>query len=1257
MKLLFTYILVLISSCLISQQAGFKFLQNKNQWPENITYKAELKNGELYLEKDGFLFNFYDEKIMDRLLANHYDKSKTPKKPSLDQHAYKVNFINMNKNCTIKHNQPTKEYYNYFIGKDPSVWASNVKGYHQITYSNLYNGIDLKLYSKFFNLKYDLIIKPGTNPKVIKFNYEGIEDVSIKNGRIHIQTSVNHIIEDKPFAFQIINNKKVKVACEYQLKNNTISYLFPDGYNKKIPLIIDPTLIFSTYSGSFSNNFGYSATFDSKGFLYSGSSVFGNQYPVTLGAYNTTWNGGIVDIGISKFDTSGTFLIYSTYLGGSSDEVPHSLIVNSFDELFILGTTSSLDFATTSSAYDTSFNGGVPNNLANGLGVNFTNGSDIFVSHLNANGTNLMGSTFIGGSNNDGLNSTSDIASNNTLRYNYADEMRGEIEIDDNNNIYIASCTQSTDFPVTTNSFQTSFGGGDIDGCIIKLDNNLENIIWSSYLGGDLHDANYSLALDPNQDIYVTGGTSSTTFPSSLNSIYTNNQGGRSDGFVSHLSSNGQQILNSTYFGSSTYDQSYFVETDRNGNVYLLGQTEIQDSTFIKNAGWSIAGSGQFISKLSPNLDSIFYSTVFGSGNGINISPTAFLVDLCNKIYLAGWGGSVNNLGLLDNNAGSTNNMPITTDAFQDTTDGSDFYIMVLEDDASGIVYGSYFGGNSSSEHVDGGTSRFDRKGKVYQAVCAGCGGNSDLPIQPAGAVSPTNNSNCNLGVFKMEFDLPFVLADFDTPPLGCEPFTYSFNNTSIFQNNSVFEWDFGDGNSSNNANPSHTFTQSGTYTVKLIVSDTATCNFGDTITKEIIVMGDTSYTLQTLEICPGESQQIGFLPNADTSITYSWFPAIDLSNDSISNPFSDVISTTTYSLFISNGTCVDTAFQTVQVNTPLLNIPNDTVLCDGGNSINLEANSFGTSSEFIWSMDPSFSDTINSSLSDSVITVSPNTTTSYYIQTNNNGCYISDTIIIEVSIGNVSISSDSLQCIGDSILAIAETSTNIDSLNVEFAPLNFALNNVFNDSVWFTILNDTYVSVTVFDTITGCTQKDSIWITLDSLPIITPIVTADFLVISPGNSTNLYVTPNGYSYEWSPINSLSNSTAQNPIASPLTNTTYNVNITNGYCEKNDSITILVNELTCGPPEIFIPNAFSPNKDNSNDLLKVRGNYISKENFVFRVFNRIGNLVFETTDPTQGWDGNFKDKPCDPGVFVYYLSLDCLDGQTYFKKGNITLLK
>ena len=242
--------------------------------------------------------------------------------------------------------------------------------------------------------------------------------------------------------------------------------------------------------------------------------------------------------------------------------------------------------------------------------------------------------------------------------------------------------------------------------------------------------------------------------------------------------------------------------------------------------------------------------------------------------------------------------MPITADAFQNSTDGSDFYIMVLEDDASGLVYGSYFGGAVSSEHVDGGTSRFDRKGKVYQAICASCGGSSDLPIEPINALSPTNNSNCNLGVFKMDFNLPVVLADFEIPPIGCEPFTYTFNNTSIYQSNTNYFWDFGDNNTSNAFNPTHTFSSAGSYQVSLILQDTATCNLGDTITQNIIILGDTSYQLNDINICPGETQQIGLLPNPNSTINYSWSPSLFLTDTAVSNPFCEPLTNTTYTLF-----------------------------------------------------------------------------------------------------------------------------------------------------------------------------------------------------------------------------------------------------------------------------------------------------------------------------------------------------------------------
>ena len=681
----------------------------------------------------------------------------------------------------------------------------------------------------------------------------------------------------------------------------------------------------------------------------------------------------------------------------------------------------------------------------------------------------------------------------------------------------------------------------------------------------------------------------------------------------------------------------------------------------INNALWSNPGSGQFVSKLYNNLNDIYYSTVFGSGNGVNISPTAFLVDLCNKMYLSGWGGSVNNLSFLDNNAGYTNNMPISNDAYQNSsTDSSDFYIIVIEDDASGFIYGSYFGGDQSSEHVDGGTSRFDRKGKIYQAVCAGCGNNDDFPIYPSGAVSSTNNSpNCNLGVFKMEFELPYVLADFEQPPLGCEPMTHNFINTSVVQNNSSFIWDFGDGNTSTQANPSHTFQESGTYQVQLIIRDTATCNFGDTIIKNIIVIGDSSYYLNDITICQGENQQIGILPNPDTNFSYNWSPNVGISNSIVSNPFADPSQTTNYTLLISNGICVDTAFQKVIVNSPTISIDSSFVLCDHNDIIELNANSLGTANEFIWADNSSLTNVINSNTSDSIIEVSPNEDSWYYISVINNGCSYKDSVFIDVPIGDLNINGDSILCIGDSLLITAEADQNQDFIYFEFYPDSISIGNNQNDSVWFQLYTNQYINVKALDSISGCQLFDSIFIVVDILPSTNILTSADFTVISPGSSTQLHVEPNGYQYQWEPSSSIDDPYSQNPIASPIITTTYMVNISSENCAKSDSITIEVKELTCGPPDVFIPNAFSPNNDGNNDTLIVRGKYISSENFEFKIFDRLGNIVFKTNNQYKGWSGDFleSNKKCDPGVFVYYLKLDCLDGQKFFKKGNITLLK
>ena len=258
------------------------------------------------------------------------------------------------------------------------------------------------------------------------------------------------------------------------------------------------------------------------------------------------------------------------------------------------------------------------------------------------------------------------------------------------------------------------------------MDNQLSSIIWSSYLGGSVDDAIYSLAIDNNDNIYVTGGTNSANFPTTTGAYQNTYQDSiKADAFVTKISSNGAQLLASSYFGTNYYDQSYFVEIGSADAIYLFGQTKSMGSQLINNATYSVAGGGQFVSVFNRDLTNLFRSTVFGTGKGTpDISPTAFLVDVCDKIYIAGWGSNLG--GPL-----STLNLPVTYDAYQSTTDGNDIYLMVLDDSLTGIIYATYYGGSQSNEHVDGGTSRFDKKGIIYQSVCAGCGGNSDFPIEP----------------------------------------------------------------------------------------------------------------------------------------------------------------------------------------------------------------------------------------------------------------------------------------------------------------------------------------------------------------------------------------------------------------------------------------------------------------------------------------------------------------------------------------------
>jgi len=795
--------------------------------PDFVTFTKQFNNGMTYYTKNGFSILLKNKEDNDSFWHHFHRYKMLQHDFSIRYHRFDVEFLGALP-CDIIPEYISPSKYHFYHGKDPSKWHTNLRSYHQITYKNIYRGIDWQIQNGGESVKHNFILSKGADYKAIQMKYNFTEGVRVENEKLMISTSTGIIVEQKPFAFQIIHGDSMIVPCSYQLnKSKNGSYLVSfkiQKYDVEYPLIIDPILVFSTYSGSQGDNFGFTSTYDSKSHLYAGGIVDGGTgtnggpFPVTAGAFQTVYAGGIgqppanlpCDIGINKFDSAGNILLYSTYLGGSRDEYPHSLVVDHLDNLLVMGTSYSPDFPIDSLGYDTSFNGK----------------TDIFVVKLKEDGSEMLAGTFIGGADFDGLNTR-------TLRYNYADDFRGDIVVDTANNVYIASTTQSTNFPLKT-PFQASRSSIQ-DGCVFSLDAQLKNLRFSTYLGGNGDDAMYSVRLY-DTFLYVGGGTASNAMAFSVNGNKNTFTGGRSDGFIAKLNTSGQ-LLNSTYFGTVNYDQIYFLDIDANGQVYAAGQT---DGTIIRSSGtYGKDRSSQFITRFSPNIAVLNLSTTFGNRTfNPEISPSAFLVDKCDNIYFSGWGSPITDGSL---HPLSTKNLQVTSDAIQKTTDEQDFYLLVLSKDARNLLFATYYGGNQTEDHVDGGTSRFDKKGVVYQSVCASCPGPSqhfdDFPVSANVPFKLNASPRCSNATFKIDFQINYeVDAKFIADPtVGCQALRVVFTNQS--KKARQYFWNFGDGSAIDTAkNPVHIYQNPGKYKVFLTSIDSFSCNISEIDSTEIEV-------------------------------------------------------------------------------------------------------------------------------------------------------------------------------------------------------------------------------------------------------------------------------------------------------------------------------------------------------------------------------------------------------------------------------------
>ena len=1159
------------------------FIENKGQWNDQILFKSKFDGGNLWIQQKKMVFHLQDFSATQALHANFKEFDEAPVNRQTVVH---LNFEGANEVTDIEKSEETPNYYNYFLGDDPNKWASEVRGYGEAVLHDLYDGIDLKLIEELEQLKYEFHVKPGIDPNQIILEYSGQDKILIdKKGNLVVHTELGDIIEQKPYAYQIVNGNVREIDCQYILENDKVTFDL-GVYNPNAVLVIDPVLIFATYSGSVSDNFGMTATYGYDGTAYSGGTVFGNAYPMpSVNAFDisgsftvpTNPNYGITDVFISKYSPDGAAMIWSTYLGGGDSfqgsETVQSLICDASNNLYIYGTTSSTDFPI-QGGFQSVFGGGVPGADFLYNGVYFgTAGTDIYIAKISDDGQNLMNSTFIGGSGNDGVNYRTSVVYNNVAAYdsltpNYGDQFRGEIMIDSIGNCIVASCTRSTDFPLES-PFQAT-NAGNQDGVIFKLNSDLSALQWSSYFGGSNNDACYSVKLDLNYNLVFSGGTSSNNLTNTAAGWQPVYGGGKTDGFVMKLSSNGTTITNGSYIGTSNSDQAYFVEVDRVDNIYVLGQSAGGNFPVI-NSVFVNPGSSQFVLKLEPTLVIPISSTVFGNGSpNINISPSAFLVDICGNIYISGWGANILQSSPLSG-------MPVTNDAYQGSPpNGFDFYLLVIERDFTDTLYGTYMGGSSAQEHVDGGTSRFDKNGVVYQSVCGGCGGFSDFPTT-SGAWSNNNlNTNCNNVVFKFDFQL-IPTAEFTVDNnYGCKPFTVTFENFSTSSDS--YLWDFGNGDTTSIIfEPTIVFDSVGVFQVFLYATDS---------------------------IC---------LITDSAEITITVYDSLELSVSS-----------------------------DVSICVPI--------------PIDLTAFTNGTGVEYIWSSSLAFSDTLNSNILDSVFNVTPPGAITYYVNAYNDGCSLIDSVSVNVSSSNLIITANDSICIGDETI-ITANSTNplITFTNFIWSPDSVIISPSNTNSITVNPSVSQYVFVTATSN-TGCVATDSIQIYVGNIPLSAIDATASEYTIPQGAEVTLFGSPSGYNYLWSPSNFVVNANSLSTETTGLEESTlFTFFVTDGICTKSDTVLIKTYEFQCDDGYLFVPNAFTPNGDGENDVLFVRGPAIKK--MVFRIFDRWGELVFESFERPFGWDGKYKGKMMNPDVYDYYLKVTCIDEVESIIKGNFTLIR
>jgi hypothetical protein len=582
---------------------------------------------------------------------------------------------------------------NYFIGNDPTKWQRSVPTYARVRYQNVYPGIDLVYYGSHRQLEYDFALSPGADPNRIQFAITGANQIELDaEGNLVLQTGSGELHFQCPVVYQESQGLRVPVSGTYVVNDPTHVSFHVAQYDTSKPLVIDPVLVYSTYLGGSGDDQPTGIAVDSTGSVYVAGYTDSTDFPLaTLGSLPA----GATHVFVAKLDSTGSNLVYADYLGGNGEDYGYAFVLNSANDVFVTGSTSSSNFPVVNpyqGAYPGSFNA--------------------FLTKISADGSSLLYSTYLGGNG-------SDIPSS--------------VAIDSSSDVLVAGNTTSSNFPVA-NAYQSTISpnqGGVYGnyGFLTKFNPDGSSLVYSTYFSGNSnvaygcgatcwpspYSAINGIAVDGSGNAYAAGITNTYNFPTTQNAYLTTNstQQNATVGFVSQFSGSGA-LDYSTYFyeSSGILTNIDAIAVDGSGSAYVTGAA-FSDGTFpitsttICDPG--VSGSGcsyTFVTKFDSAGSTLLYSTFLGPNNYAN--PQAIALDANNDAYVVA-STSSNSFGIVN--------------GIEPYTNGNDLLLVEIDPLASTELFATYLGG--SADESPAGIA-LDSTGNLY---IAGSTDSTDFPV------------------------------------------------------------------------------------------------------------------------------------------------------------------------------------------------------------------------------------------------------------------------------------------------------------------------------------------------------------------------------------------------------------------------------------------------------------------------------------------------------------------------------------------------